>query len=45
MKTAVLGAGKMGVWFAKFCKEKGDSVILSDRKAEKLSKSRKRTRR
>ncbi|MGA2681282.1 MAG: prephenate dehydrogenase/arogenate dehydrogenase family protein [Candidatus Bathyarchaeia archaeon] len=38
MKTAVLGAGKMGVWFAKFCKEKGDSVILSDRKEEKLSK-------
>jgi prephenate dehydrogenase len=38
MKTAVLGAGKMGVWFAKFCKEKGDSVILSDRKAEKLIK-------
>jgi prephenate dehydrogenase len=41
MKTAVLGAGKMGVWFAKFCNEKGDSVILSDRKAEKLSKLRK----
>jgi prephenate dehydrogenase len=28
----------MGVWFAKFCKEKGDSVILSDRKDEKLAK-------
>jgi prephenate dehydrogenase len=38
MKTAVLGAGKMGVWFAKFCKGKGDDVILSDRKAEKLAK-------
>jgi prephenate dehydrogenase len=38
MKTAVLGAGKMGVWFAKFCKEKGDSVILSDRKADKLQR-------
>jgi prephenate dehydrogenase len=38
MKTAVVGAGKMGVWFAKFCKEKGDSVILSDRQAEKLLK-------
>ena len=37
MKTAILGAGKMGVWFAKFCKEKGDNVILSDRKKEKLS--------
>jgi prephenate dehydrogenase len=41
MKTAVLGAGKMGVWFAKFCKEKGDSVILSDRKAGKLLKLKK----
>ncbi len=38
MKTAVLGAGKMGVWFAKFCKEKGDIVILADRKADKLSR-------
>jgi prephenate dehydrogenase len=38
MKTAVLGAGKMGVWFAKFCKEKGDSIILVDRKADKLTK-------
>jgi prephenate dehydrogenase len=35
MKTAILGAGKMGVWFAKFCKEKGDYVILVDRKKEK----------
>ena len=38
MKTAVLGAGKMGIWFAKFCKEKGDNIVLADRKAEKLSK-------
>jgi prephenate dehydrogenase len=38
MKTAVLGAGKMGVWFAKFCKEKGDHVILASRDAEKLAK-------
>jgi prephenate dehydrogenase len=37
MKTAILGAGKMGVWFAKFCKENGDNVILSDRKKEKLA--------
>ena len=28
----------MGVWFAKFCKEKGDTVILADRKTEKLPK-------
>ena len=38
MKTAILGAGKMGVWFAKFCIEKGDNVILADRKKEKLSR-------
>ena len=38
MRTAVLGAGKMGVWFAKFCKEKGDNVLLVDRKKEKLPK-------
>jgi prephenate dehydrogenase len=38
MKTAILGAGKMGVWFAKFCKEKGDHVILASRDAEKLAR-------
>ncbi len=38
MKTAILGAGKMGVWFAKFCKENGEKVVLADRKADKLSK-------
>ncbi|HLN45720.1 MAG: prephenate dehydrogenase/arogenate dehydrogenase family protein [Chloroflexota bacterium] len=36
--TAILGAGKMGIWFAKFCKENGERVILSDRKIEKLTK-------
>jgi prephenate dehydrogenase len=36
MKTAIIGAGKMGVWFAKFCKENGEQVILADRKKEKL---------
>ncbi|MCW4029914.1 MAG: prephenate dehydrogenase/arogenate dehydrogenase family protein [Candidatus Bathyarchaeota archaeon] len=41
MRTAVLGAGKMGVWFAKFCKEKGDTVVLADRKAEKLANLKK----
>jgi len=41
MKTAILGAGKMGIWFAKFCKEKGDTVILADRNAEKLAKLKK----
>ncbi|MBT0158767.1 prephenate dehydrogenase [Candidatus Bathyarchaeota archaeon A05DMB-2] len=38
MRTAILGAGKMGVWFAKFCKENGEHVILADRKKEKLAK-------
>jgi prephenate dehydrogenase len=38
MKTAILGAGKMGVWFAKFFKEKGDSIILADRNKPKLEK-------
>jgi prephenate dehydrogenase len=31
MKTAIIGTGKMGGWFAKFCKEKGDQVILTGR--------------
>ena len=38
MKTAIIGAGKMGVWFAKFCKENGEQVILADRKKEKRIK-------
>ena len=38
MKTAILGAGKMGVWFAKFCKENGDDVILAGRNKEKTAK-------
>ena len=37
MRTAVLGTGKMGVWFAKYCKAKGDTVILAGRNAEKLA--------
>ncbi len=41
MKTAILGAGKMGVWFAKYCKQNGDTVILADRKKEKLAKLQK----
>ena len=36
--TAILGAGKMGIWFAKFCKENGEHVILADRKKQKLAK-------
>jgi prephenate dehydrogenase len=36
MKIAVIGAGKMGVWFAKFFESKCYDVILADRKKEKL---------
>ena len=38
MRTAVLGAGKMGVWFTKWCKKKGDVVVLADRNPQKLAK-------
>jgi prephenate dehydrogenase len=38
MRTAVLGAGKMGVWYAKYCKAKGDTVVLAARNAKQLSK-------
>ena len=41
MKIAILGAGKMGIWFAKFFQEKGDSIILADRKKEKLANLKK----
>ena len=36
MRVAVIGAGKMGVWFAKFFLSKDYDVILADRKKEKL---------
>jgi prephenate dehydrogenase len=38
MRIAVLGAGKMGVWFAKFFLSEGYSVVVADRKQEKLTK-------
>jgi len=38
MRTAVLGAGKMGIWYVKYCKTNGDTVVLADRNAEKLAK-------
>jgi prephenate dehydrogenase len=38
MKIAILGAGKMGTWFAKFFLEEGYSVIVADRKKEKIEK-------
>jgi prephenate dehydrogenase len=37
MKIVVIGAGKMGVWFAKFYHSKGYAVTLADRKKEILS--------
>lgn len=40
MKTAIIGAGKMGRWFTKFFLEEGNSIIVSDRSREKLSKIR-----
>jgi prephenate dehydrogenase len=41
MRVAILGAGKMGVWFAKFFLAEGYSVVVADRKKEKLSKLKK----
>ncbi len=38
MRIAVIGAGKMGVWFAKFFLAKDYDVVLADRKKEKLEK-------
>ena len=38
MRVAVLGTGKMGVWFAKFFLEEGYSVVVAGRNKEKLSK-------
>lgn len=40
MRIAVIGAGKMGVWFAKFFKKEGYSVVVADRKRDKLEKLR-----
>jgi len=36
MRIAVIGAGKMGVWFAKFFLSKDYDVVLADRKKDKL---------
>ena len=38
MKIAVIGAGKMGRWFAKFFLEQGISVVVSDKDKDKLLK-------
>ena len=36
MRIAVIGAGKMGVWFAKFFLSKDYDVVLADRNKQKL---------
>lgn len=36
MRVAIIGAGKMGRWFAKFFKNEGYSVIVSSRTEKKL---------
>jgi prephenate dehydrogenase len=41
MKIAILGAGKMGVWFAKFFQDKGHSIVIADRKKDKLAQLQK----
>jgi len=40
MRIAVIGAGRMGKWFAKFFLEQGLSVVVSDKDWEKLQKLR-----
>jgi len=41
MRIAIIGAGKMGIWFAKFFDSKGYSVTLADRKKEKIANLKK----
>jgi len=38
MRIAILGAGKMGTWFAKFFLEQGYSIVVADRKKERTEK-------
>lgn len=38
MRIAIIGAGRMGGWFAKFFQEQGFTVVASDRDKEKLQK-------
>jgi prephenate dehydrogenase len=41
MKVAIIGAGKMGIWFAKFFMEQGINVVVSDKDKNKLMKTAK----
>lgn len=36
MRVAIIGAGKMGVWFAKFFRDEGHSVVIASRNKKKL---------
>ena len=40
MKIAIIGAGKMGAWFAKFFQGEGYTVIVSDKNLERLAKAK-----
>jgi prephenate dehydrogenase len=40
MKVAIIGAGKMGRWFTQFFVNEGDTVTVSSRSKEKLSRIR-----
>ncbi|MGQ9719519.1 MAG: prephenate dehydrogenase/arogenate dehydrogenase family protein [Nitrososphaerales archaeon] len=42
MKVAILGAGRMGQWFARYFKSKGHTVVLSDIEEEKAKTVAKR---
>jgi prephenate dehydrogenase len=42
MRIAIIGAGKMGVWFAKFFHSKGYDVIVADRKKERITNLKKK---
>jgi len=38
MRMAIIGAGKMGSWFAKFFRDEGHSVVVASRNQKKLKK-------
>ena len=38
MRVAIIGAGKMGVWFAQFFREEGHSVVIASRNKKKLTR-------
>ncbi len=38
MNIAIIGAGSMGKWFAKFCKDRGWKVTITDKNYDKASK-------